>query len=687
MTSPHEYLEGCRDLTFTKPWTNEAAQQQDDLDPLLIFTVIQMSLFGGDSSAPPTESEYESGSDNPPSSVEQSPPRLSLQSPRSAQTPSVTYGSNNPVSEELAQDIAGDDAESVDSEDNEPKRPNRFKGPPQTWKGYNAVDRQVAESLQQLEDADLASHLFNAHALKRRARKPATELLAINNWQNKDAWLKQGKELQYTDASGQSQTELVPSKDWTAWPLPPASLYTLRNGFRRAAVVPEKNEWIIGGIGAQDPGEELKEEMLGMFLRIAKDNWNGKDSHNGSQQSTKQRAQSRARSWSQDIHSDVKIKNGTVVKSGQGEEEVNHEVGVKRGRKPQIELNVKPTILADDAKAERLLRPTIASMLSKLDDVALALQRTRLNHFGRAGFGGGSSQSDFTTDAETTERDSRSRSQSRTKSAPHNKPATRQSSRPCSRASRAPKTVRKPSKSVMEPEDSDSASDYGARLGKEDILESEASRSPRLRRKRSRSESTVDDDDVLNTRDWSRAGLMDWSEVLGIAAVKGWNQRALARTAQRCSALFGESMSFMPFHEDLATKCPTSPALYTPSTIPAPRESIMGTPRSTKRPYFQPGAIRCPHIDCYGHHKDFAVSYRVIEHCMRIHGYDPRSNDSDNEERTKGGVHIDGFLQPITAKQGWLGHGRSKAGGKKRRIETDPQIVAGAAAAVEGSQQ
>jgi N-terminal acetyltransferase B complex catalytic subunit len=47
---------------------------------------------------------------------------------------------------------------------------------------------------------------------------------------------------------------------------------------------------------------------------------------------------------------------------------------------------------------------------------------------------------------------------------------------------------------------------------------------------------------------------------------------------------------------------------------------------------------------------------------MRVHGYDPRTNDSDNEERTFGGVHIDGFLQPVTAKPGWLGNGRTKAG-------------------------
>jgi N-terminal acetyltransferase B complex catalytic subunit len=44
-----------------------------------------------------------------------------------------------------------------------------------------------------------------------------------------------------------------------------------------------------------------------------------------------------------------------------------------------------------------------------------------------------------------------------------------------------------------------------------------------------------------------------------------------------------------------------------------------------------------------------------------VHGYDPRTNDSDNEDRKVGGVHIDGFLQPITAKQGSLGAGRTKS--------------------------
>lgn len=630
-----------------------------------------MSLFGGDSSAPPTESENESEFDNALSSVRHSPPASDLRSPQTTRTAINARDAYGPGPEDFTQDLAGNDADSEESDDDHhPERSNRFRGPPQTWKSYTAADRQIVESLQQLEDSDLAAHLYDAHALKRRVRKPATELSLLKSWQNKDDWLRQKNDLQYTDAAGQVQTELIPSKDWTAWPVPPTSLYTLNNRFRRVVVTPEDKEWVIGGSEARDPGEELNDEMLGVFLRLAKDNWNQKDWEDEHQQAARKRSQSRARSRSQSAHSDVEMKNDNEDESGHDAERVPPDGGARRGRKPQIEADTRPAILADDAKARRLLQPTITSILSELDDVALALHRTRLNHFGRGVLGEGSSQSEFTTDAETTGRESRSRSRSRTKSALRSRPATRQSSQHMSsRASLAPKSVKKDLKPPVELEDSDSASDYGAQFDNKDPHYSAASRSLGLCRKRSRSESTMDEDDVSNTRDWSRANLMDWSEILGIASVKGWNQEALARTAQRCSTLFGESMSFMPFHEDLATRSRANIVQYTPSTIPGPRESFIGTDRPAKRPYFQPGAIRCPHTDCRGHHKDFAMSYRVIEHCMRAHGYDPRSNDSDNEDRTHGGVHIDGFLKPITAKQGWLGHGRSKAGGKKRKTK------------------
>lgn len=639
-----------------------------------------MSLFGGDSSAPPTESEYESESDNLPSSSAQSQPN--------AQTLQAQLESRDAAAEDAAIDAPGNDADSEESTGEEPERPNRFKGPPRTWKGYTAADRQIAESLQQLEDADLAAHLYNAHALKRRARKPTANISALETWRNKDAWLKQANELQHTDAAGQLQTELIPSKDWTAWPLPPASLDALSNGYRAGSAAPEGEEWVIGGSGPQDPGDELKDEMLGLFLRLAKDNWNAKEWHDDGTRTSKKNSRSGLRSRAQSVNTDSGIKDGGMCIPKTAGEEAAHQ-GVKRDRKQQVVFDIKPVVLADDAKAQRLLRPTIASLLNGLDGVALALQRTRLNHFGRGGFGDTSSQSEFTTDADTTEAETKSRSQSRVKSAPRSKPVTRQSSRPSSsRASRAPKSPKKPLSIAKDPGDSDSASDYGEQFAKDHALDSEASRSPAMRRKRNRSESSADEDDMLSTRDWSRAGLMDWSEVLGIAAVKGWNQKALARTAERCAVLFGESMSFMPFHEDLATKPTTESIRYTPATIPAPNKSIAGAPRPTKRPYWQVGAIRCPHADCYGHHKDFRWSHRVIEHCMRTHGYDPRTNDSDNEERHHGGIHTDGFLQPISAKQGWLGHGRSKAGGKKRKTgESDAVEPMAAEGTAEGREE
>ena len=168
---------------------------------------------------------------------------------------------------------------------------------------------------------------------------------------------------------------------------------------------------------------------------------------------------------------------------------------------------------------------------------------------------------------------------------------------------------------------------------------------------------------------------MDWSEILALAAVKGWDEGAIARTAQRCAVLFGESMSFIPLHEHEASKPVAEPVQYAPSTIPPlPGALSPRVPSVTKRPFFQVGTLRCPHMDCYGHHKDFALPYRVIEHCIRVHNYDGRTNDSDNEERTVGGVHIDGFLQPVTLKPGWLGHGRSKAGTvskKQKRAQED----------------
>jgi len=39
-------------------------------------------------------------------------------------------------------------------------------------------------------------------------------------------------------------------------------------------------------------------------------------------------------------------------------------------------------------------------------------------------------------------------------------------------------------------------------------------------------------------------GLRDWSDVLGVAAMQGWDRAVVDAAAGRCAALFGEGMDF-----------------------------------------------------------------------------------------------------------------------------------------------
>jgi hypothetical protein len=622
-----------------------------------------MSLFGGDGTTSQTQSPYDSESDldsENVSSPSEHPPVETLSGVQSAQIMQnpqliVPLGEN---------DLSTDsETESEDDDEGPPARQNKFLGPPQTWKSYTAADRQIAASLNRLEEADLAIHLYNAHALKRRVLRPAKDLAKLPSWQSKDAWLKEEEELQYTDALGQMHTELVPPKEWTAWPLPPEELFTQHDNLRRTTAGQEDGQWFIDGTSAPDSGQDLREETLSLFLRLAKENWLAKPSQNGAQTAKDRAAKIRARARSKSVQSmrsqtDVKMKD---MDSPETDHRESQPTKPKRGRKPQSHVYLRPAILADDTKALAISQPTINSMLERLDDVAAAIRRTRLNHLLREeDSSDASSQSEFTSDDESVGPSSRTSSRQASLS------AQKKTSRPSSRSSsKAKQTVRRALSRQASLQDSDSASEYGG--------SPETSQEFQRRRKRSRSESTEEEDDILSARDWSgRAAPMDWSEVLGIAAAKGWDDRALARTAQRCAALFGESMSFAVHDESGATKPSTKRVHYTPTTIPAPRTQGI-IPRVSKRPIFQDGTMYCPHLDCYGHRREFAMPYRVIEHCMRIHGYDPRTNDSDNEETTIGGVHVNNFLLPVAAKPGWKGYGRSRDDDEKRNSQSADQ--------------
>ena len=120
--------------------------------------------------------------------------------------------------------------------------------------------------------------------------------------------------------------------------------------------------------------------------------------------------------------------------------------------------------------------------------------------------------------------------------------------------------------------------------------------------KRNARASAVKDGQERFARRRRRLGLRDWSDVLGVASMTGVDAHVVGRAAFRCAALFDEGISFRTMHE--------------------------GGNEDTESTYLPPGR---------GSSK---LNARLeIEH--------------DQEADIYGGVHVDGFMQPIQGKKSW----------------------------------
>lgn len=58
------------------------------------------------------------------------------------------------------------------SSGSESDRPNRWNGPPSTWKDMNREEINTLTALDELRNRDLSVHLYNTHALKQRHKDP-----------------------------------------------------------------------------------------------------------------------------------------------------------------------------------------------------------------------------------------------------------------------------------------------------------------------------------------------------------------------------------------------------------------------------------------------------------------------------------------------------------------------------------
>lgn len=70
-------------------------------------------------------------------------------------------------------DKSTSEIQSEDSDDLHENRPNRWQGPPQSWRSITEEDRLTYNALDKVRNQDLSLHLYNAHKLKQRAAEAA----------------------------------------------------------------------------------------------------------------------------------------------------------------------------------------------------------------------------------------------------------------------------------------------------------------------------------------------------------------------------------------------------------------------------------------------------------------------------------------------------------------------------------
>lgn len=80
--------------------------------------------------------------------------------------------------EEEEWDKDTDEINEFDSDELFEARPNRWRGPRSSWRTATEDDRLTFTALNQLQNQELSIHLYNAFALKEKARTIGTKSIA-----------------------------------------------------------------------------------------------------------------------------------------------------------------------------------------------------------------------------------------------------------------------------------------------------------------------------------------------------------------------------------------------------------------------------------------------------------------------------------------------------------------------------
>lgn len=211
-------------------------------------------------------------------------------------------------------------------------RPNKYLGPPSTWRDWTAAERQIAASLDQIRATDLSLHLYNFYCLKRR-------IDSTREWQlETDSGTDDGV------STSRRRKAWLPVKTWTAWPMDPD-------------VVPRESDestWDDGHINAEKratyPSELLSDLLAARASKKAKERFY-------------------EREWED---SDAELPDPPSDRDSRSQ-----------GRIPELAADTKqyePVVMADDERAKSILRPSINHVLHKFDTLLMGLHHARSSY-------------------------------------------------------------------------------------------------------------------------------------------------------------------------------------------------------------------------------------------------------------------------------------------------------------------
>ncbi|KAK4545547.1 hypothetical protein LTR36_002897 [Oleoguttula mirabilis] len=563
-----------------------------------------------------TGDELSDAESQPHSSPDEEPPGRSVPPP-SAQaareipsSPPAQAGASQsraPESQSQDGDLASDDSD----------RENRFEGPASTWRSHTQDERQLVASLDQQRANDLSVHLYNAHALKARLYdREATS--TPTPWRSKRRWIKPAED---------GNVPWQPDRNWTAWPLPADEVPRREEVFGVPPAAHADGDGTYRKSETWLPSADLQEEIAALVLRKAKERF-------------------RQRTWAtatDNVEGDVKLKEPPEDPDAEaGAERSSSEDDVGLGdldedagdRKPVMTSEQEysqPVFLADDERANAILTPSVRHILTKFDDLLIGLHRSKRGHRRTASTSRSRStaQSERSIPPASSSGNVYPASDGRFHDLPTSQPQEAHSYaaaapksrdlRPVSRARRA-SAPRSPPRSAAIAKSSRSrgrskgkrkatvSDDEGSNFSPDDesAAYSEVAASP-ARSQRKRRPSGANSHEL---------GLRDWSEVLGIASLVGWDQAVVDRAARRCASLFGEGMTFRTMPETSADHVDDHTVQFVPDMVPV--ESETESEGDVLEPA-QATAWFCPYQDCARHQNAYEKGWRWREHLQRTH--------------------------------------------------------------------